>query len=43
MDTLVIFLLGYILGTHIVFLAFARLLSNRKGISQKGSGDDAKR
>jgi hypothetical protein len=27
MDSIVIFLLGYILGTHIVFLAFTKLMS----------------
>jgi len=30
MDSIVIFLLGYILGTHIVFLAFTKLMSNNK-------------
>lgn len=30
MDSVVIFLLGYTLGTHIVFLAFAKLMSNGK-------------
>jgi hypothetical protein len=30
MDSIVIFLLGYILGTHIVFLAFAKLMSDGK-------------
>ena len=30
MDSMVIFLLGYILGTHIVFLAFAKIISNGK-------------
>ena len=30
MDSIVIFLLGYILGTHIVFLAFAKFMSDSK-------------
>ena len=30
MDSLVIFLIGYILGTHVVFLAFARFMSKDK-------------
>ncbi len=30
MDSIVIFLLGYILGTHIVFLAFTKLIHDGK-------------
>lgn len=30
MENIIIFLLGYIIGTHIVLLMFVRLLSNGK-------------
>lgn len=30
MDSIIIFLLGYILGTHVVFLAFVKLMNSAK-------------